>query len=212
MEKQKHIVLALDGQQPNEGEEALWLFVDVISNRVLKIKMLRSADHQTLFKVIKEILNTFKVQLVGIVSDKQGSIVKMRDTFFPEIPHQYCQFHFLQNIWNHLEVKDTHLQKSLEGMVNHLYITTVSKTEKRQILNVGKVNMREYFLEVESDLRKMIKNRLKKFELLRGTKTYEKLDEYLTILDSVWQSKDENHRESHKDTKKHSGLNSRCIE
>jgi hypothetical protein len=194
LEKQKYIVLALDGQQPNEGEDALWLFVDVISNRVLKIEMLRSADHQTLYKIIEQILITYNVQLAGIVSDKQGSIVKMRDTYFSKIPHQYCQFHFLQKIWNHLEVKDSNLQKSLGGMVNHLYITTVSKTEKRKIPDIGEVNMREYFFDVENDLRKLLKNRVKKFENLRGTKTYEKLNEYLAILDSVWQSKDENHR------------------
>ena len=126
LKDQGKIILALDGQKSDKNKSGLWLFVDLISNRVLKIVILESADHATLYALVEEILNFYEVELVGLVSDKQGSIVKMRDTFYTEIPHQYCHFHFLQNLWNHIEVKDANLHKELSKAVNNLHILKVS--------------------------------------------------------------------------------------
>lgn len=192
--KQGKILLSLDGQQPEDGEDALWLFVDLLSNRVLDIKLLRSADHVTLYKCVDNILREYDAELIGLLSDKQGSIVKMHDKYFPNIPHQYCQFHFLQNIWNFLEVKDSHMQMKLSGVVNHLKMVTVSKTETRKIPNIGVVNYREHFSVIERDLRKLIKSRGKKFEKLRGISSFSRIEKYLKDMDEIWQSHDSENR------------------
>lgn len=120
LKKQEKIILALDRQKPDNKGAALWLFVDLISNRVLKILILESADHSTLHALVEEILKFYEVELVGLVSDKQGSIVKMRDEFYPEFLHQYCHFHFFQNLWNHIAVKNGNLHKELTKYVNNL--------------------------------------------------------------------------------------------
>ena len=196
IQDQNCMLIALDGQKPEEGSDALWLFVDVLSNRVLKVVMLKSADHITLYDQIKEIQAIYNVEIIGFVSDKQGSIVKMHDAFFSDIPHQYCQFHFLQNIWNFLEVKDSHLQKELRSKVNHLYITSASKSQTIIVPGKGKVNFREHFSKVEKKLRKIVNTKLKKFEKLRGVQTYDKLNAYVLKIDKVVSLKDESHRVS----------------
>ena len=109
---QGKIVLSLDGQRPEDGEDALWLFVDLISNRVLKVELLSSADHLTLNNCVESIIKEYDVEIVGFLSDKQGSIVKMCSKFYSNVPHQYCQFHFLQNLWNFI-VQWTVLCKSV---------------------------------------------------------------------------------------------------
>jgi len=190
LKAQGKIILALDGQKPDKNGAALWLFVDLISNRVLKIVILESADHGTLYALVEEILTFYEVELAGLVSDKQGSIVKMRDTFYIEIPHQYCHFHFLQNLWNHIEVKDGNLHKELSKAVNNLYILTVSKTSKILFEGIGKAPIREVFREVERSLRTLIKARTRKFEHLRGVEVYERLHRYIEEMDQVLAAED----------------------
>ncbi|TFF87923.1 MAG: hypothetical protein EU548_09575, partial [Promethearchaeota archaeon] len=185
LKAQGKIILALDGQNPDNKGSALWLFVDLISNRVLKIVILESADHLTLYTLVEEILTFYEGELTGLVSDKQSSIVKMRDTYYPEVPHQYCHFHFLQNLWNHIEVKDGHLHKTLTKAVNNLYILTVSKTSKIFFEGIGKASIREVFREVELALRSLVKAGTKKFERLRGVKVYERLSLYVEEMEDV---------------------------
>jgi hypothetical protein len=191
---QGKIVLAMDGQKPDDGEQALWLFTDVISNRVLKVVNIRHADHLTLHRIVDKILTTYDVELVGLLSDKQGSIVKMHHEFYSNIPHQYCQFHFLQNLWSYIESKDTHLHQQLRSTINHLPIVVKSKTVEVRVPGVGQVNFREYFKEIESDLRKLIKNRGKKFEKARGVVAYDKIARYAYDLKEVVDGQDPDHR------------------
>ncbi len=90
------IVLALDGQKPDEGGKALWIFVDLISNRILKVASLDSADSGTLHALVEAILAQYQVKLVGLVSDKQNNLTKLHDDWYPNLPHQYCHFHVRQ--------------------------------------------------------------------------------------------------------------------
>jgi len=190
LKAQGKIILALDGQKPDNNGAALWLFVDLISNRVLKIVILESADHSTLHALVEEILKFYEVELTGLVSDKQGSIVKMRDKFYSEIPHQYCHFHFLQNLWNHIAIKDGNLHKELTKVVNNLYILTAAKTSKIIFEGIGKASIREVFREIEQSLRALVKARTRKFERLRGIEVYERLVCYVEEMDQVLSRED----------------------
>ena len=194
LKDQGSIILALDGQKPDSNGAALWLFVDLISNRVLKIVILKSADHLTLHDLVEELIHFFEVELDGLVSDKQGSIVKMRDTFYPEVPHQYCHFHFLQNLWNHIEVKDGSLHKELTKAVNNLYVLTVSKTFKTNFEGIGKAPIREVFREVELSLRALVRSNSKKFTHLRGIEVFERLERFVKEMDDELTKEDSNRK------------------
>lgn len=194
LKNQGKIVLCLDGQAPEADGDALWLFVDAISNRVLKTKILSSAPHEILHEIIEEILNDYEVELAGIVSDKQSNIVKMRDKFYPKVPHQYCQFHFLQNLWKYIEYRDQSLHSSLASCVNSLYIVNVSQSSMVKIPEVGRVKKREYFSDLELDLRKLVKPRNKKFKKLRGIESWNNISKYAKTLKEVFESQDPDHR------------------
>ena len=84
--------------------------------------------------------------------------------------------------------------KKLSSVVNHLTITTITKEATRNIPNVGKVNFREYFAPIEQDLRKLIKNRNKKFVKLRGVRSYERLHNYCSDIQEICAEQDPNHR------------------
>ena len=183
IQAQGKILLSLDGQEPDGTGPALWLFVDVISNRVLRVMILESADNETLHQQVENILLDYGVELVGMISDKQSSIVKMRDTFFQNIPHQYCHFHFLQNMWNHIELKDSHVHKELAKVINHLYITAVSKEMNKKLENGENVKIRKVFEGIEKDLRKLVKGSSKKLDRLRGIESFRKVEAYVSDME-----------------------------
>jgi len=181
---QKTILLALDGQKPDKEGNALWLFTDLLSQRVLHVSILQNADALTLHTIVEQILTTFHVSLCGLVSDKQNSITAMHDTYYPTIPHQYCHFHFLQNLWNHLEVKDSHLHSQLAKVVNHLYILRVSKQITGDFGELGRQPIRTILAKLEKQLRKVLKGRTKKFENLRGIQAHDRLTEYVQEMNT----------------------------
>lgn len=183
IQAQGKILLSLDGQEPDGTGPALWLFVDVISNRVLRIAILESADHETLHQHVENILLDYGVELVGMISDKQSSIVKMHDTFYPNIPHQYCHFHFLQNMWNHVELKDSHIHKELAKLLNHLYITAVGKEVNKRLENGENAKIRKVFEGVEKDFRKLVKGSSKKLDRLRGIESFKKVEAYVLDME-----------------------------
>lgn len=187
---QGEIILALDGQKPDDKGPSLWLFVDLLSNRVLKICLLPSADHLTLHSKVEHILKAYKVNLKAMVSDKQNSIVKMRDTFYPKVPHQYCHFHFLQNLWNHIEIKDGNLHKKLKKVINNLYIVSAAKSIKIKFDGLGKASIREVFHEVEVVLKSIIKAQSRKFKQLRGIIVYEKVNNFVKEMEQALTAED----------------------
>jgi hypothetical protein len=176
------VLISMDGQKPEKDGSSLWLFVDVISNRVLRVAILETADHETLHGIVDSILKDFGVKLAGMISDKQGSIVKMHDMYYPEIPHQYCHFHFLQNMWGHLETKDGHMHKELAKVINHLDIASMVKTAGKIFDEVEKQKLKKLFNVIDKDLHKLIKNSSKKFDHLRGIESFDKLAAYISDI------------------------------
>lgn len=210
IKKQGVILLALDGQDPEKGSAALWMFTDVISNRVLAIDILDSADGEVLHDIVARIEQVFGVPIIGFISDKQNSIVKMHDKYYSDIPHQYCQFHFLRNLWKHVEKRDDHVNKELRKMVNNLYITSVNKSVKVNIDNEGRESVREYFDGIASDLKKIVRRRSKIFERLRGIEAFKNLSRYACNIDQECSKIDQARRDvkilSNTSTKLHKGL------
>ncbi len=182
VKKQGFILLALDGQDPGGDAPSIWCFVDLCSNRILATRKFDSLDNIKLRDTIEEILKIYGVRIIGWVSDKQNMITKCHNTFYPEIPHQYCQYHFLRNTWNHLVTVDSNVYLPLKKAVNSLYIHTASKSSKVYFENVGKGSIPQAFENTDADLQAMTRVKNKVFKELRGVWLYEALSEYKNKL------------------------------
>lgn len=182
---QKRILLGFDGQDPGGDKPAIWCFLDLLSNRVLATRKFDSLDYETLHRVIEEIIDYYGVEVIGWVSDKQNLITKCHDVFYPDIPHQYCQFHFLKNTWNHLEALDSNTYMTLKKAINNLYIHNVPKNLLVFFENVGKISVKKVFKSIDDDLQVMVKARNKTFKELRGIWLYEKLIEYVEKMEKA---------------------------
>lgn len=188
LKQQGSMLLAFDGQDPGGDAPSIWCFVDLISNRILATRKFSSLDHEKLHDTLEEILDVYGVEVLGWVSDKQNVITKCHDTYYKDIPHQYCQYHFLRNTWNHLASLDSIVYLSLKKTVNSLYIHKASKNSKVKFENVGKVSVSEAFSHTDAELQAMIKVKNNVFDELRGVQLYELLSTYKNKLGHALES------------------------
>ena len=185
IQEQGFILLGLDGQDPGGDAPSIWCFMDLVSNRILATRKFDSLDYKTLRKTIEEIEKLYDVKIIGWVSDKQSVITKCHDEYYSDVPHQYCQFHFLRNTWRHLSALDSRVYLPLKKAINDLYIHNASPNSKVHFENVGKVSVREAFENTDKDLQTMLKVKNKTLKELRGTWLYETVEKYANDMDSV---------------------------
>lgn len=122
-QKQGCVVLALDGLQPDQGHEVLWIVRDCLSEEILLARPLLSStqgDLTALLSEIKQVLEQWDVPVKGIISDGQETIGSAVAFVFPGVPHQLCQFHYLKDATALLYEADRHakaeLKKQLRGV------------------------------------------------------------------------------------------------
>ena len=126
------ITLALDGVQPEKGNETLWILKDHQTGETLLAKNLQSADRESIASLLREI-KALGIPIRGIISDGQRSIRLAVKQEFPAIPHQLCHFHFLRNIARPISEMDRALKVDLRKKVRG-----IKPVEKNSILNTDK--------------------------------------------------------------------------
>src|SRR5436305_9392965 len=123
LQKQGHVMLALDGLQPDVGHEVLWVVRDCLSEEILLARPLLSstqADLIALLTEVKDLLKELEVPVKGVISDGEETIGKAVAFVFADVPHQLCQFHYLKDATKLLYEADRHakteLKKHLRGV------------------------------------------------------------------------------------------------
>jgi hypothetical protein len=123
LQKQGHVMLALDGLQPDVGHEVLWVVRDCLSEEILLARPLLSStqgDLTALLKEVKHLLKELKVAVKGVISEGEETIGSAVAFVFPGVPHQLCQFHYLEDATEPLYEADRHaktqLKKQLRGV------------------------------------------------------------------------------------------------
>jgi hypothetical protein len=114
---QGRLILAIDGLQPDVGQEVLWLVREVLSGEVLLARSLLSSRQSDLAALLREAVAGLSAPVAGVVSDGQQSIGKAVAEVFPEIPHQLCQYHYLKQAAGPAWEADRHAKKELKKRV-----------------------------------------------------------------------------------------------
>jgi hypothetical protein len=123
LQKQGHVILAIDGLQPDVGHEVLWVVRDCLSEEILLARPLLSStqgDLTALLKEVKQLLKELEVPVKGVISDGEETIGSAVAFVFAGVPHQLCQFHYLKDATKPLYEADQHaktqLKKHLRGV------------------------------------------------------------------------------------------------
>ena len=181
LEKDPNVLLGFDASATGEDGPGLWVFLDLLKRRILHTCVVDRMDHVALAQVLETIREKFNITYIGFVSDKEGLNVKCVEEFYPGIPHQYCQTHFLANQWKHAEALDSNVYLPLRKAINNLYIHKVAKTVTIKTER-GRESVRDVFKPIDDDLHVMLKVRNVKFQQLRGAWLWEKLREFVAEL------------------------------
>lgn len=110
------IILAIDGVQPEKGNETLYLLRDLWSRRVLVARNLLSSASAEIAALLEEVL-ALGVEIHGVISDKQESLCLAIARTLPEVPHQLCHFHYLRDAALPVCEADRKLKKELKQKV-----------------------------------------------------------------------------------------------
>lgn len=115
--EQGRVILAIDGLQPEVGQEVLWVLRDCLSTEVLLARPLLSATQEDLAALIREVVDNLPVPVVGVISDGQQSIRKAVAKALPEAPHGLCHYHYLREAAKLIYEADRHAKKELKKRV-----------------------------------------------------------------------------------------------
>jgi len=117
LQEQGHLILALDGLQPDVGHEVLWVVRDCLSGKPLLTRSLLSATQKDLATLLTEVVEALGLPVTAVVSDGQHSIRKAVAQALPGVPHQLCHFHYLREAARPLYEADRHAKKELKKTV-----------------------------------------------------------------------------------------------
>jgi hypothetical protein len=117
LRKQRRVILAIDGLQPDVGHEVLWVLRDCLSGEILLARSLLSSTAKDLAGLITEVHQALPVPITGVISDGQDSIRKAVARAVPGVPHQLCHFHYLREAAKPISEADRHAKKELKKRV-----------------------------------------------------------------------------------------------
>jgi hypothetical protein len=117
------IILCIDGLQPEKGHEALYVVRELTQKRVWFAEPLLSATEDEVRRLIqkaKEWAQSLGTPVGLWMSDKQEAFVKGIAGEFPDVPHRYCDNHFLRDLAQPVLEADSHAKVQMRKKVRGL--------------------------------------------------------------------------------------------
>jgi hypothetical protein len=117
------IILCIDGLQPEKGHETLYVVRELTQKRVWFAEALISATEGEVRRLIqkaKEWAQSLGTPVGLWVSDKQDAFVKGIAVEFPDVPHRYCDNHFLRDLAKPVLEADSHAKVQMRKKVRGL--------------------------------------------------------------------------------------------
>jgi hypothetical protein len=117
------IILCIDGLQPEKGHEALYVVRELTRKRVWFAEPLLSATGDEVRRLIhqaKQWAESLGTPVGLWMSDKQEAFVKGIAAEFPDVPHRYCDNHFLRDLAKPVLEADSHAKVQMRKKVRGL--------------------------------------------------------------------------------------------
>jgi hypothetical protein len=117
------IILSIDGLQPEKGHETLYVVRELTGKRVWFAEPLLSATAGEVRRLIaraKQWAESLGKPVALWLSDKQDAFVTGIAGEFPEVPHRYCDNHFLRDLAQPVLEADSHAKVQMRKKVRGL--------------------------------------------------------------------------------------------
>jgi hypothetical protein len=117
------IILCIDGLQPEKGHEALYVVRELTRKRVWFAEPLISAtavEVRRLLQKAKQWAESLGTPVGLWMSDRQDAFVMGIAAEFPDVPHRYCDNHFLRDVAKPVLEADSHAKVQMRKKVRGL--------------------------------------------------------------------------------------------
>lgn len=133
LKQQGAIVLSIDGVHYDDRSPVLYVQREVLSGEVLyaERRLARAAkDLVPMLQHTVDLARQIGVPILGVVSDKERSLLPAIAEVFRGVPHQFCQQHFLGNLARPLDADTERLEEGAREAV--LALRDVQRHIERQ--------------------------------------------------------------------------------
>ena len=119
LREQGGIVLGVDGVQFDDKNPVLYVLRDTLSGEILYSKRTILRGQEDLLPLLEKV-KELDIPIIAIVTDKEQGLVPAIKTAFPDVPYQWCQYHFLKNLAIPLEDDLKELGESIRQLLSEL--------------------------------------------------------------------------------------------
>src|SRR3954451_15654791 len=133
------IILAIDGLQPEKGYETLYVVRELTQRRVWLAEPLISATADEVRRLIhqaKEWAEALGKPVALWLSDRQDAFLTGIAAEFPDVPHRYCQNHFLRDVAGPVLEADSHAKVQMRKKVRGL--RTIEQSVLQRQVSAGR--------------------------------------------------------------------------
>jgi hypothetical protein len=89
------LILSIDGIQPDNGNETIYLIRDVLTGRILNAENTTESTKERLKQILAPVV-ALELPVIGVISDAQPTELQAVAELWPHAPHQICQFHAIR--------------------------------------------------------------------------------------------------------------------
>ena len=117
------IILSIDGLQPEKGHETLYVVRELTGKRVWFAEPLISATADEVRRLIAQArawAKSLGKPVALWLSDRQDAFVTGIAAEFPDVPHRYCDNHFLRDVAKPVLEADSHAKVQMRKKVRGL--------------------------------------------------------------------------------------------
>src|SRR4051812_22037705 len=117
------LILSIDGLQPEEGHETLYVVRELTQERIWFAEPLLSAtadEHRRLLARARQWAESLGKPVALWLSDKQDAFVTGIAAEFPDVPHRYCDNHSLRDLAKPVTDADSHAKVGMRKKVRGL--------------------------------------------------------------------------------------------
>ncbi len=129
------IILSIDGLQPEKGHETLYVVRELTRKRVWFAEPLLSATADEVRRLILQAklwAEALGATVALWVSDRQDAFVTGIGAEFPDVPHRYCDNHFLRDVARPTLEADSHAKVRMRKKVRGLRAVERAVLQRRR--------------------------------------------------------------------------------
>jgi hypothetical protein len=185
VEKNKGIIVSIDGIQPDKGNETIYIVRDALTGRMLAADNARESSAERLKQILEPVVQ-LNLTVVGTISDSQKSEVLALSQLWPGVPHQACHFHVLrdagQPIFDEDKQVKTEIRKNLQTKTRNLRKQITSQMKRAEGVEAKQLAVLEdYTASVQAALNQ---DGTAPFDYA-GIDSYDKLDKIAASIDAL---------------------------